>query len=318
MSDPFFNDVSLLLPFRDGLYDLSPKRNIITSEGITLSSAQSKFYGKSAYFYSYPYLLRISGTCIYGTTATVETWVNTNNLSSMQCMFSSGDGIRLYILPTGAIHTLCGSYPPVTTADGVVSVNSWVHVAVVITPSSVSVFINGIKTATSTDQDIVNIVYSDIVIGQRPNNSAYTFSGYLQDFRITLAERYTADFTPPEALYDAGLVPNGNLTLSYMYLSTWDGTIHHAITRPDCDQPFLSGNYRITGIVKELGKAGRYKVRLFDKHTAQCTRETWSKSDGSYVFDNIADTEYFVVAYDHGASPKNAQIFDFVRPSQRF
>lgn len=76
------------------------------------------------------------------------------------------------------------------------------------------------------------------------------------------------------------------------------------------------GNYQITGTVTELGTAGRYRVRLFDRRTARCIRETWSAADGSYSFPYIAyrANGYFVVAYDHGDNPLNAAIADFVTP----
>lgn len=85
------------------------------------------------------------------------------------------------------------------------------------------------------------------------------------------------------------------------------------ILRRDMDS---GGGYRITGTVDELGTAGAYRVRLFDRRSARCIRETWSAANGSYAFDWIAfrDKGYFVVAYDHGDSPVNAAIADLITP----
>lgn len=76
------------------------------------------------------------------------------------------------------------------------------------------------------------------------------------------------------------------------------------------------GSHRIRGTVTELGVAGPYRVRLFDRLTARCIRETRSAADGSYSFPSIAYRYqgYFVVAYDHGDSPLNAAIADLVTP----
>ncbi len=76
------------------------------------------------------------------------------------------------------------------------------------------------------------------------------------------------------------------------------------------------GAYRITGTVTELGVVGRYRVRLFDRVTARCLRETWSAADGAYSFPYIAyrANGYFTVAYDHGDSPLNAAIADLITP----
>lgn len=78
----------------------------------------------------------------------------------------------------------------------------------------------------------------------------------------------------------------------------------------------FGGFHRITGTVTELGAAGAYRVRLFDRPTALCLRETWSAADGSYAFNHIAyqPNGYFAVAFDYGASPLNAAIADLITP----
>lgn len=76
------------------------------------------------------------------------------------------------------------------------------------------------------------------------------------------------------------------------------------------------GMYRITGSVEELGVAGCYRVRLFDRVSGRCLKQTWSAADGSYLFNYIAyrANGYFIVAYDHGDNPFNAAIADLVTP----
>lgn len=76
------------------------------------------------------------------------------------------------------------------------------------------------------------------------------------------------------------------------------------------------GAYRVRGTVTELGVAGSYRVRLFDRLSSRCIRETWSAADGSYSFPYIAyrDKGYTVVAHDHGDGPHNAAIADLVTP----
>ena len=76
------------------------------------------------------------------------------------------------------------------------------------------------------------------------------------------------------------------------------------------------GRCRITGTVDELGVSGIYRVRLFLKDNGMKLRETWSASDGSYKFENIAylDQGYFLVAHDHSTPKVNAAISDFVTP----
>lgn len=77
------------------------------------------------------------------------------------------------------------------------------------------------------------------------------------------------------------------------------------------------GGYRIAGTVTELGVAGKYRVRLFDKVSGRLIRETWSDPvTGAYAFERIAYRAqgYIIVAHDHGASPHNAAVADFATP----
>lgn len=76
------------------------------------------------------------------------------------------------------------------------------------------------------------------------------------------------------------------------------------------------GTYRIAGTVDELGVSGAYRVRLFDRVSGRCLRETWSAANGAYAFQNIAYRYrgYFVIAYDHGDTPHNAAIADLMTP----
>lgn len=64
------------------------------------------------------------------------------------------------------------------------------------------------------------------------------------------------------------------------------------------------GAGRIAATVKQVGTPNApvwRRVRLFDRVSARCLRETWSNPvTGAYEFANIAlGREYTVVAYDH-------------------
>ena len=75
------------------------------------------------------------------------------------------------------------------------------------------------------------------------------------------------------------------------------------------------GSGRVHGIVDRLTVPGSYRVRLFDKRFARLIRETWSHAEtGVYDFRYIKmpATGYFVVAHDHGATPKKPGVADFV------
>jgi hypothetical protein len=83
-----------------------------------------------------------------------------------------------------------------------------------------------------------------------------------------------------------------------------------------CMSIYDKGFHRIAGSVDELGSSGKYRLRLFDRQSSRCIRETWSDTDGSYSFDWISYRfkGYFVIAYDHGDNPMNAAIADMITP----
>lgn len=78
------------------------------------------------------------------------------------------------------------------------------------------------------------------------------------------------------------------------------------------------GRYRIVGTVDEFDVPGKYRVRLFDRQSARCIRETWSDDAGNYAFNWIAyrNKGYFVIVYDHGDDLHNAAIADLSTPEQ--
>jgi len=78
----------------------------------------------------------------------------------------------------------------------------------------------------------------------------------------------------------------------------------------------FGGFHQIASTVDRLGVTGVYRVRLFDRRTALCLRETWSTADGAYAFTHLASQAngYFVVAFDHAAGPLNAAIADLITP----
>lgn len=178
------------------------------------------------------------------------------------------------------------------------SINTWYHLAVSRVGGTVYLFIDGTvyqKTANSRPFTGSNL---NLTIGNI-NGSSY-FPGYIQGLRITKGlARYTANFTPSAAALPVPDPFIGPRYISNLIYDISDG-----------------GYYRITGTVTELGQVGVYKVRLFDRQSGRCIRETFSDASGAYAFDRIAyrPNGYFAVAYDHGANPLNAAIADLITP----
>lgn len=79
---------------------------------------------------------------------------------------------------------------------------------------------------------------------------------------------------------------------------------------------YYGGHYQIRGNVTKNGVACARRVLLYLRSTGRLLRSTWSASDGSYVFKNIAYRyqDYFVVVQDLVDPMLNAVIADLVTP----
>ena len=87
---------------------------------------------------------------------------------------------------------------------GTISTNTWTHLAVSRSGTSLRGFINGTQVgSTVTNSTSLLNVAQRPVIGTNGNTvSIENFNGYMDDLRITKGyARYTANFTPPTAAF---------------------------------------------------------------------------------------------------------------------
>ena len=76
------------------------------------------------------------------------------------------------------------------------TINTWTHVAVARNGTTLTSYINGVQDVTATNSDNLSD-NQPIGIGVQPYTTAYYFTGYIDEVRITKAARYTSAFTPP-------------------------------------------------------------------------------------------------------------------------
>jgi hypothetical protein len=231
VGDQYWNSTGLLLRgdgVNDGTVftDSGPLNKSITRIGSTVTStAQSKFGGASIYMDGNNTGLEIGSAFDetlggFGTgDFTVEMWFRSSmtargTLFSAYRPISPPTGFALQINRDlgggpafGSVGFGYGDESLLNTAGGVWSANTWHHLAVVRSGTTMSIFIDGISRASATittnfsDGDIATIG----CIKFFSNNAILlTYAGYVDDFRITKAARYTANFTPPPATYITG------------------------------------------------------------------------------------------------------------------
>lgn len=189
-----------------------------------IDTAQSKFGGASGLF---------DGTGDYISSAdsadwtlgtgdfTVDFWIRYNSVATYQLLFSMDNGgsggelLCYWYQPENNIYFQCGS----TNASGVVNTHSntnswsastgtWYHVAIVRSGNSLYMFVGGTQLAgspfTITGANIPDYT-SGLFIGARSTaTGTQNINGWMDEFRLSKGvARWTANFTPPTAEYDA-------------------------------------------------------------------------------------------------------------------
>jgi hypothetical protein len=218
--DLFRSQVSLLLHGNGTngsttITDSSPTPNTVTVFGdAQISTAQSKFGGASiAFDGAGDYLstgIAKDWTFLHdGTAFTVEAFVRGSVFSGLQVIAStiqnsSSVGIFLSVNNGKALFRLArgtGSFALNIEADTVFSVDTWHHLAFVLTAEGLgAVYVNGTLEKTGTASSLSPLSPSfPLNIGANSNIDLF-FNGYIDDLRITKGvARYTSNFTPPTA-----------------------------------------------------------------------------------------------------------------------
>jgi hypothetical protein len=103
-------------------------------------------------------------------------------------LYGVGTSSQLKLNPYGSADIASISYT--FTQD------TWAHIAVAREGTSLRVFINGVQVG-STISNSTNFSASSTCIGANNNGAAQTFTGYIDDLRVTKGKAlYTSNFTP--------------------------------------------------------------------------------------------------------------------------
>jgi hypothetical protein len=205
----------LLLNYTNaGVIDGSMQNNIETIGDAKISTAQSKFGGSSMSFDGTGDYLTFptSPNLQFGTgDFTIELWtyliargslgsslINNYNAYTAGSLaifagHSSASATKYQVAYNGS------GFPNIQSATSI-SFNTWVHIAVVRSGTTITLYINGVADGTLTGASAaLNGVGPNWIIGTAGDGIAsYNVNGYIDDVRITKGvARYTANFTPP-------------------------------------------------------------------------------------------------------------------------
>lgn len=169
--------------------------------------------------------------------------------------FLADNSLCLYTSSTQAFLFMANAVQGGFTVNHGMSINTWYHLALVRSGTSVYFFRDGTLLRTFTQSSTVSS--ARISVGMDSNSSAGMFgiNGYVDEVRITAAARYTSAFSAPTSAFT--LVGDG-MASSTISLLHFDGTNGSSALDDDVVHSYYSGssnNYVTAYNLTQLGPA---------------------------------------------------------------
>lgn len=206
MPPKLYDEHTLLLLHGEDLTDSSIYGKTITNNGVTVSTAQSKFGGKSLYFNGSANLLFDLEQL--GDEFTIDWWENCESgalsrFSSEYTPDGSIGGILFGYMGTAVYATNVNGAWNIINGTTMLSVTagSWVHWAFVRKDGTLKAYRNGILFASTNMSGTLSHLGNKAVVGDYRQGDHSYFKGYMDEFRISDVARWTSDFTPPMEPY---------------------------------------------------------------------------------------------------------------------
>lgn len=187
---------------------------ISASGGVSISTADSKYGGSSAYFNGASGVLTVSNSVLFDLSKdvfTFELWLKplafpTSGQYCRLIMFGSNasaasfcplqfdsTGYVCATIPLGGTSAICGA---------TLTLNTWQHYAVTLNGGQSKMFLNGIQVASGTITQPTSTSNFMRIGFDTAGTVNFNYNGYINDFRITRGVAlYTTNFTPPSTLY---------------------------------------------------------------------------------------------------------------------
>lgn len=178
----------------------------------TVSTAQSKFGTSSLYANGGGARIKPDSNLFTNYTTndfTIEMFVRLSSLSGYQSLFTRtqsgiyGGGYNVYAsgnLLKADISTDNSSYNVMAAGTGVMTVNTWHHVALVRFMGTFTLYLDGVVSASAVNTQTMLASTIPLCIGAR-NDGTQPATGYFDEIRVARRAIYTGAFTPPVAAF---------------------------------------------------------------------------------------------------------------------
>lgn len=216
---PFVNDSNTLLLLHMNGTNAStyfPDDNGVRSPaGISaignaqISTAQSKFGGASAYMDGVTdYLKILNPTALGSGSFTIEMWIYPTAVTGIRVLYddrtTQNDTSKVLIYTNGTALYYYVSGNVITGTGAIPTANTWYHVALSRSGTTVKMFVNGTQVGSNYTDSATksNNIYDACLFGQNSESALaggsidQEFVGYMDEIRISNSARYTDNFTP--------------------------------------------------------------------------------------------------------------------------
>lgn len=176
-----------------------------SSNKLKFGSSSGSFGSASGYIYT-----GASSDFTFSGDFTFDFWIYFNSHLSASTFFSQWDGNTNNTAYLFEYSTVIGGIRLFTTAGPIdwqfpwsPSDNTWYHVALVRSGSSVKCYINGsqIGTTVTDSSTIGNSANLNIIAREASRNNNSQLDGYIDEFRVSKVARWTSNFVPPTDAY---------------------------------------------------------------------------------------------------------------------
>ena len=207
--DPFVNNVSLMLD-GESLTDKSQNAVTVTVQGaVTVDSSVKKIGNSSLKFAgALTDYLTVPSSSLFAFPGdfTIEFWTYANQwaqIGGATVYFCNNvlDQMQIGVYPNNSNIQLYLNGAVIQGALSASIVGRWMHIAVVRSGTTITIYEDGVSRASGTSSYSVpaSLCYVGRQLIRSPTDYGANLNGYIDDFRVTKSARYTANFTPPTA-----------------------------------------------------------------------------------------------------------------------
>ena len=172
-----------------------------------------------------------------------------------------------------------GSGTDVRSAN-TLSTNTWYHVAVVRSGTTITLYLDGVGTTAETSTSFNHSSSNGIAVGGY-YSTGYLFNGYMDEVRISNSARYTADFTPSTTAFT-----NDANTKLLIHSNTTDNGVTFIDSSSNTHSITVAGGIKHSDSQSKIGNSSIYSTDTNGAGlTVDASDASWDSGTNSFTWE---------------------------------